>query len=764
MSQDATPARHAAEHESDENFKRFVAFLLTTMIIVAAVVTVLQTRAGARASRWSREAQAYALRAMGLKTSGQAVVDYGWQGAYQQWEELDDLSLRAELDDRAAEAARYSRARDRLNELTPLLNPPYFDPLGDSRPDQSKFEAETYLVETTALSEHYTDAASQNEAWDSKARSFTTHLTLLAVTLSLYGLSTTITGRIVRWLFVGAGTVIAAFTLLWLLIVALWPIPRLADEAIQAYAEGVGLAWQGGDENNQLAIEKFTEALNLEPDYGNAYYERGNAYYDLEDYESAVADFRAAQAAGKDDTNVGWNLGWTLYLMGRFDEAIEMDRHTLDLDPDLVGVRTNLALALLVSGRTQEARHEYQNAMDTATRLVTEARAEGREPPASLWWYLDAGSIDLDNLLNALDGQPREWTEAPPPESVADPQAVKEAANEFIASLKNLTAALEYTSQPPPVAAVAAVISPFEFGQERPGAGDVFDTATSFPYETDRVVVLFDYDGMQDGQQVIWKIYHDGFEANDLRVVETWDDGEAGRAGKPISFAHSSFFIFSPGEYRVEMFVDYHLVQRGAFIIRDTEGATPLKTSGDSGDILFEDDFSSPYSGWTTREADDYTIRYADGSYRFNLQADGTTVWGRPRLDLTDVSIEVDVTKFSGPDTLIGVICRYVDSDNFYLLEIADTGVFAIYKLKDGKWGDPPIVAFDQSEAIQTGNAANHLRADCSGSTFTLYVNGEKVAEGYDPDFASGDVGLLVGSFDQGGIEVEFDNFVIRQP
>jgi hypothetical protein len=85
MSQDATPARHAAEHESDENFKRFVAFLLTTMIIVAAVVTVLQTRAGARASRWSREAQAYALRAMGLKTSGQAVVDYGWQGAYQQW-------------------------------------------------------------------------------------------------------------------------------------------------------------------------------------------------------------------------------------------------------------------------------------------------------------------------------------------------------------------------------------------------------------------------------------------------------------------------------------------------------------------------------------------------------------------------------------------------------------------------------------------------------------------------------------------------------
>src|SRR3990172_357501 len=173
---ETTPSQPAAEQEGDDRFKRFAAFLITSMIIVAAIVSVLQTRASARAARYGREAQSYAIRALGLKTSGQATVSYGWQGAFQNWAELNDLWDRADRAAQAAEAARYQATRDRVAHLSPLLAAPYFNPDEDRQPDLGKYEADVYLVAATALSEHYTDSAKQNEAWDGKARTHTTHL------------------------------------------------------------------------------------------------------------------------------------------------------------------------------------------------------------------------------------------------------------------------------------------------------------------------------------------------------------------------------------------------------------------------------------------------------------------------------------------------------------------------------------------------------------------------------------------------------------
>ena len=68
------------------------------------------------------------------------------------------------------------------------------------------------------------------------------------------------------------------------------------------------------------------------------------------------------------------------------------------------------------------------------------------------------------------------------------------------------------------------------------------------------------------------------------------------------------------------------------------------------------------------------------------------------------------------------------------------------------------------SEAIIPGNAANHIQATCQGSRLALSVNGEFIAEAYDPTFASGDIGLIVGSFDQPGVDVWFDNLSVKNP
>ncbi|MBI1878959.1 MAG: tetratricopeptide repeat protein, partial [Chloroflexi bacterium] len=340
---------------TDARFERMVAILIAVVAVLAALAGYLQAGASARSAQANRDAQRFAIQAMGRNTSGQAQLGYDLYDAFHAWSQLNTLAQSAGED--STTRHRYEAVRDRITGLSPLLAPPYFDPTGQTWPDVSGYEADVYLVEATALTERFTASAQVGNAWSNKANSYVAHLTLLAVTLFLYGLSTTISGR-VRWLFVIAGMAITGVTLLWLLLVVIWPVPVLADEALVAYARGVGLAYRGKFDE---ATAAFDQALVAAPDYANAFYERGNAHFDRGDYQAAAADYEAAQAAGRDDANVAGNLGWTYYLLGRFDDAIEMDRHALEMDADLVGAHFNLGLALLAAGQIEAGQAEYAN-------------------------------------------------------------------------------------------------------------------------------------------------------------------------------------------------------------------------------------------------------------------------------------------------------------------------------------------------------------------------------------------------------------------
>ena len=195
--------------------------------------------------------------------------------AYQTWYELDLQALGADLAEDTDAAARYRTVRDRVARLSPLFANPYFDPASGYHPDVARYESDVYVVNSTRLSEKFTAYNELANAWDNRANTFIVHLTLLAVTLSLYGLSTTLRG-FMRSVFITLGTVIAGIVALWALIVTVLPVPSISEAAINAYADGVGKAWYGDTDG---AIASFGQALTVKPDYANALYERGNAYY-----------------------------------------------------------------------------------------------------------------------------------------------------------------------------------------------------------------------------------------------------------------------------------------------------------------------------------------------------------------------------------------------------------------------------------------------------------------------------------------------------
>lgn len=183
-----------------------------------------------------------------------------------------------------------------------------------------------------------------------------------------------------------------------------------------------------------------------------------------------------------------------------------------------------------------------------------------------------------------------------------------------------------------------------------------------------------------------------------------------------------------------------------------------------SGTTLFKDDFSSPASGWDHTKYTQGIMDYDGGGYRILVNTLQANFWSTPHKDFSDVRVEVDAGKLAGPDeNRIGLICRS-DGKAYYFFIISSDGYYGLGIFMNGQAALLGQSEMQASLKINTGMAINHLRADCNGDDLTFYVNGTKLADIHDPTLQHGDVGLLAGSFNQPGVDIVFDNFVVIKP
>ena len=127
--------------------------------------------------------------------------------------------------------------------------------------------------------------------------------------------------------------------------------------------------------------------------------------------------------------------------------------------------------------------------------------------------------------------------------------------------------------------------------------------------------------------------------------------------------------------------------------------------------------------------------------------------------------VEVNTSKISGSDdNNFGIICKYVDTDRFYMLLISSDGYYAIQKMTIDGYERLNGEFYEESSAINLGNSKNTLKAECVGGKLALYVNGTLVDEVYDYEYTSGDVGLLAGTFSEANVEILFDDFTVSKP
>lgn len=198
-----------------------------------------------------------------------------------------------------------------------------------------------------------------------------------------------------------------------------------------------------------------------------------------------------------------------------------------------------------------------------------------------------------------------------------------------------------------------------------------------------------------------------------------------------------------------------------------TPGAS--ETQAPSTNIIFQDDFSNPNSGWEVGDYSGGSVGYENGYYYVIGDGAGVNMYGAAGKNFGDAIISVDASAVQGPsndNNGYGIICRKdpdPNSDNGYYLRISADGYYSIAKADENGFTD--LVAWTSSSVVRQGTKNNTIVAYCVGSNLKLEVNGTVLAEANDSTYSSGDVALMAVVYEENETtKVQFDNFVVRKP
>jgi len=184
-------------------------------------------------------------------------------------------------------------------------------------------------------------------------------------------------------------------------------------------------------------------------------------------------------------------------------------------------------------------------------------------------------------------------------------------------------------------------------------------------------------------------------------------------------------------------------------------------------DALFHDDFTDPSTGWPEAKFDNYFVGYHEPEY-YHVEITGgnykTTVFEPKKESFGDFTVDIQVLVASAKTAPQGEF-RYGlafrrSGDQYYAFTISPREK-KWYVLKSSPSG-LTVLAEGAAEDIHDADVDDSLRVDAQGSNFLFHINDELVGQVTDPDYASGEIGFYVESFDSPNTHIHFDTFTIR--
>ncbi|MGJ3239595.1 MAG: hypothetical protein ACFE0Q_12875 [Anaerolineae bacterium] len=164
---------------------------------------------------------------------------------------------------------------------------------------------------------------------------------------------------------------------------------------------------------------------------------------------------------------------------------------------------------------------------------------------------------------------------------------------------------------------------------------------------------------------------------------------------------------------------------------------------------------------WFETESDGYTLE-VDEVYRIT-EVDGLLAWGNNYTDYDDSVMHIELERISdGELSAFGMMCR-LDTDNLrdgYAFLVTGDGYYAIGYWEDGSYTSLTEESFMEIDDYNS-SSTHTLTVACVGDYLGLYLDGEFIGSVNDDTFSNGYAAVAAISFDDDGVEIEYDNLVI---
>jgi TolB-like protein len=163
---------------------------------------------------------------------------------------------------------------------------------------------------------------------------------------------------------------------------AAWKALDLDEDLAEAHAS-LGNVLASYDWNWSAAEQKFRRAIELNPRYATAHHWYAEMLCYVKRFDEAFREIYLALELDPLSLGINTDAAWILYCARQYHAAIEQLRKVLDLEPEFLPARTQLAVAYEMMGRQEAALVEFQ----VAQRLFRQANI----PVAMRGYVLAAG-------------------------------------------------------------------------------------------------------------------------------------------------------------------------------------------------------------------------------------------------------------------------------------------------------------------------------------------------------------------------------------
>lgn len=196
--------------------------------------------------------------------------------------------------------------------------------------------------------------------------------------------------------------------------------------------------------------------------------------------------------------------------------------------------------------------------------------------------------------------------------------------------------------------------------------------------------------------------------------------------------------------------------------------ATPTSApvTNTNSNVLYQDDFTNPNTGWSEEKFDNYFIGYHEPEY-YHVEIESpnskTTVFEPGKQVYGDATLKLKVLTVSAKtdpngDFRYGLVFRR-SGDQYYAFTISPrTKKWYILKSTPNAL---TVLAEGTDSSLNDLDVDDTLRVDLQGSNFFFHINDRLIGQITDVDYASGEVGFYVQTLDAPTVHIHFDELTV---